>query len=197
MWPIGLKVFLPTATSFKLFMSTYSTLIYFLHYMVVFIRKLQSVCKCSDLFTNRPPLLLAWLTLFIILLILLSAFIPAYLFVWFGVWLYQSLWFIISHQCGGPYRILASSSPVRFFPLDPSLVPLPSHGTCNVLPCKTVSFTCFQSLHYFWHNCFIIRYYAVNTIWLDLSLFFIHGHTTLKLPTSLHGTAKTITNCRI
>lgn len=132
--------------------------------------------KFSHLCTNLPGFFVSWPTLVDLFnWFCLSAFVPAYLSVRFGVWLYQPIWFIISHQCCGPDRILTPRGPMCFFPLDIALVPVSSHGTSDILPCETVRVTCFQLMlilaEYSWYSSldtmlFILL--AVLTSWLFL-----------------------------
>lgn len=125
----------------------------------------------------------------------LSSFIPAYLSVRFGVWLYQPIWFIISHQCCGADRILTPRGPVCFFHLDIALVPVSSHGTSNILPCETVRITCFQlMLILAEYMLLIIGYYAVHTFGCThILIVFIYMEIIIEMiykPHWLNGTAK-------
>lgn len=85
-------------------------------------------------------------TLFFLIFISLILFspcsVPAYMFIWFGVWLYQPIRFFISHQLSGPYRIRTPRGLVRFFPLDTALVPVSSYGTSSILPWQIVRISC-------------------------------------------------------
>jgi len=96
----------------------------------------------SALFLKVLSALVSWSTLVDLFnWFCLSAFIPAYLSVRFGVWLYQPIWFVILHQCCGADRIRTPRGPMCFFPLDIALVPVSSHGASDILPCETVRVT--------------------------------------------------------
>jgi len=99
--------------------------------------------KCRDVISIKwLSALVSWSTLVDLFnWFCLSAFIPAYLSVRFGVWLYQPIWFVISHQCCGADRIRTPRGPMCFFPLDIALVPVSSHGASDILPCETVRVT--------------------------------------------------------
>lgn len=132
------------------------------------------ISKFSHLWTDLPglllpdPVLLIYSTDFF-----LSAFIPAYLSVRFGVWLYQPIWFIVSHQRCGADRILTPRGPVCFFPLDIALVPVSSHDTSNILPCQTVCITCFGLMlilaEYSWYSALDIMLFILLAVFTSLN----------------------------